>query len=379
MALPPGVDPSKTPLMLNPSGALPDFDNGPSLFNAELGTGISLIAIVGVFLVLRLSTNFKISRKLCLDDWLCLFAYAGGVGYWALNLCLSQRGAARHAWDVPISIVTTTFIKMQVSILFIISPTMWASKAAILALYIRIFGTMTWIRRTSYFWIWFMALFYSMYFVVAGTYCIPRKGEAWGGASFQRCSTSAWIHLVVGVFSCVADIFILVLPFPIVLRLHITVAKKITLSIVFGLGIILVGLSLLSLYYRVIIFRGGEATWNGTALAIVTLTEIFGTVAVSSAPAMSSFWFNILTESKMWTDLKSSFIFSSLRSRSSKQSLGGGTPSFVYSSSRAPGSSKQNLKPNHMGDTEFILRETRFEVVDEDASTKESSHSARQV
>ena len=83
-----------------------------------------------------------------------------------------------------------------------------------------------------------MALFYSMYFVVAGTYCIPRAGEAWGGGtSFQRCSTSAWLHLVVGVFSCVADIFILVLPFPIVLGLHITVAKKVTLSFVFGLGI----------------------------------------------------------------------------------------------------------------------------------------------
>lgn len=82
-----------------------------------------------------------------------------------------------------------------------------------------------------------MALFYSMYFIVAGLYCVPRKGEIWGGSSFQRCSTSAWLHLVVGVFSCVADMLILALPFPIVLRLHVTKAKKITLSFVFGVGI----------------------------------------------------------------------------------------------------------------------------------------------
>ena len=68
MALPPGVDPSKIPLMLNPSGAPPDFDNGPSLLAAELGTGVALISVVGAILVLRIATNFKISRKLCLDD-----------------------------------------------------------------------------------------------------------------------------------------------------------------------------------------------------------------------------------------------------------------------------------------------------------------------
>ena len=54
--------------MLNPSGAPPDFDNGPSLFDAELGIGIGLIAVVGIILVLRIATNSKITRKLCLDD-----------------------------------------------------------------------------------------------------------------------------------------------------------------------------------------------------------------------------------------------------------------------------------------------------------------------
>lgn len=106
MSLPAGMDPSTIPLMANPSGAPADFDNGPSLLNAQLGTGIALIVVGGICVVLRILTNLKISRKLCLDDCksallmylpgaitdkqrqdLCLFAYAGGVGYWALNLC----------------------------------------------------------------------------------------------------------------------------------------------------------------------------------------------------------------------------------------------------------------------------------------------------
>lgn len=74
MALPPGVDPSTIPLMLNPSGALPDFKNGPSLLDAELETGVALVVIAGIFLILRIATNLKVTRKLCLDDSKCIYA-----------------------------------------------------------------------------------------------------------------------------------------------------------------------------------------------------------------------------------------------------------------------------------------------------------------
>lgn len=152
------------------------------------------------------------------------------------DFVVGQKGAAKPAWEIPLSTITTIFIKLNLAILFVISPTIWAAKAAILSLYIRIFGSITWIRRLSYFWIAFMALFYAIQFVISGVYCIPRKGEAWDAASFQRCSESAWFQLMVGVFSCLADILILVLLFPIILKLHISVMQKVTLSIVFGVG-----------------------------------------------------------------------------------------------------------------------------------------------
>lgn len=141
--------------------------------------------------------------------------------------------------DNPIMIarLTTFFIKSQVALMFLIAFTQWAAKSAILALYIRVFGSIAWLRRTAYAWIVFMALFYSMNIVVAGVYCIPRKGETWGGASFARCATNTWPHIVVGVFQCLADLLILILPFPIIAKLHIKRSRKITLGVVFGTGI----------------------------------------------------------------------------------------------------------------------------------------------
>jgi hypothetical protein len=88
----------------------------------------------------------------------------------------------------------------------------------------------------------FMALFYGMNMVIAGVYCIPRPAESWMGASFTRCSSSAWLNIVVGVFSCLADLIILALPFPLLLRLHISMAKKISLVVVFGTGLLYVNI-----------------------------------------------------------------------------------------------------------------------------------------
>ncbi|KAF2873249.1 hypothetical protein BDV95DRAFT_489991 [Massariosphaeria phaeospora] len=345
------VDPSKTPLLPNLSGAKSNFENPPSLLAAQTGTGIALIVVSAVLLAIRLSTNKKLHRKLCLDDWLCLIAFAGGIGYWAVYNVVSRWGTARHAWDVPVTTMTVSMIQMQVAIRFLVAPALWAAKAAILALYIRIFGTITWLRRTAYFWIVFMALFYGMNIAIAGVYCIPRNDEAWEGAAFARCSTSAWLNVVVGVFSCLADLLILILPFPIVMRLHISLAKKVSLGIVFGTGLLLVVLSIISLYLRVIVFGGTDPTWNGTILGIITVAEIFGTIAVSCAPSMSSFWLNILIKSTIWSELKSSFVFS-WKSQPSKQ----------------------NLADIQQNDSTYILRETTYEVLEDGASRKSSNH-----
>ncbi|KAF2819133.1 hypothetical protein CC86DRAFT_335890 [Ophiobolus disseminans] len=360
MALPPDMDLSKIPIMANPSGEGPNFANGPSMYPAMLESGIALIVVGGFFLILRLATNLKVARKIGLDDLLCVFAFAGGAGYWALNLSISKQGATKHAWDVPLSFMSSSMAKMQLAILILIAPTMWAAKSAILALYIRVFGSITWLRRTAYAWIVFMALFYSMNVVVGGVYCIPRKGEVWGGASFARCATNNWPHVVVGVFSCLADLLILILPFPIVARLHVDRRRKIALGVVFGTGIILVGLSGVSLYFRVLVYRGIDPTWNAALLAILTVAEIFGTVVVSCAPAISSFWHKILTQSNLWSEIKSSSIFSSLKSRFSEQSSVNSKPSFVRPS-------KYDHEAAGRTDTSSTLKGTRSNVSEVDS------------
>jgi hypothetical protein len=110
--------------------------------------------------------------------------------------------------------------KIEAATQLTIAPTMWAAKSSILALYIRLFGVFQWLRRTSFVLIAFMALFYGGIIVVFGVYCIPRAGESWDGASIQRCGQSYWSIVVFGVFGSVSDLVILILPFPVLIKLH---------------------------------------------------------------------------------------------------------------------------------------------------------------
>jgi hypothetical protein len=115
---------------------------------------------------------------------------------------------------------------------------MWASKAAILALYIRLFGTVRWLRLTSYGLILFTFLFYWSNVAIAATFCLPRNGAPWDATALARCGSPVASVVVNGVFGVVADLVLFVLPFPVLYKLQLGRRKKIGLGIVFLVGLL---------------------------------------------------------------------------------------------------------------------------------------------
>jgi hypothetical protein len=67
------IDLSKIPLGPNPTGGPSNFDDPPTLMKPHNGVGITLIILGVLFVGLRVATNLRIARKLCLDD--CKFAH----------------------------------------------------------------------------------------------------------------------------------------------------------------------------------------------------------------------------------------------------------------------------------------------------------------
>ncbi|KAK2736778.1 hypothetical protein FQN57_000550 [Myotisia sp. PD_48] len=292
------ADMSHIPMAANPNGAPPNFVNPPSLELTLLGVGVAFIVLSGSALAIRLFTNYKHTGRLGLDDYLCLF---GEIG-------ISTEGAARHIWDVPVTIVTKSFIKRQFSLQMIIAPTMWATKAAVLALYIRIFSSLRWMRFTCYSLIVVLFLFYGSNIVIAAIYCLPRKGAPWDATAFERCSSTAVSAVVIGVFAVVADLVIIILPLPTIFGLRLAPDKRLGITIVFMIGFLTVLTSVVSLAYKVKVFLGNDPTWNGVNVTLATLAEIFGSVIVSCAPALYSFWLNFAKKSQIYSNIRSTFM-----------------------------------------------------------------------
>lgn len=118
----------------------------------------------------------------------------------------------------------------------IIGPTMWASKAAIMALYIRVFGRVRWLRFTCYGLLIFTFLFYWSNILIALTFCLPKKGASWDDATtFAKCDRQAIAIVIIGIFGVAADIVLFALPFPVILNLQLG-RKKTGLCLVFLIG-----------------------------------------------------------------------------------------------------------------------------------------------
>src|SRR4051794_1885514 len=94
-------------------------------------------------------------------------------------------------------------------------PMAWFGKTAILAMYIRLFGAIHWMRTASYVLIVLVGLLNASNIVMAVIYCHPRKGEGWDQTPYARCFSTRDMALATGVLGAVGDLAIFALPFPV--------------------------------------------------------------------------------------------------------------------------------------------------------------------
>ena len=118
------------------------------------------------------------------------------------------------------------------------SLTMFFAKLALFLLYYRIFSLD---RRTKigvYFGISIVCLFYLATFIVQLVFCIPRHHESWTSTTYvKRCSRGEGLGDVHGVFGLASDIYIFILPLPVLYRLKMSLKKKIGVTAVFLTGL----------------------------------------------------------------------------------------------------------------------------------------------
>ncbi|KAI0842312.1 hypothetical protein F5Y06DRAFT_257278 [Hypoxylon sp. FL0890] len=307
MELPPGVDLTKIPLLPNPDGSPPNFDNPPSLRVTTYAVTIILMTATFILVSLRFRMNIKIYHKFALDDYLCILAWILATVY--NIIVLTATPTARHIWDVPLSAIDASWVKRSAVLGTIYGPAMWFAKTAILTMYLRLFSVVKWMRWCCYFGIGFLFCAYWSLVPVSVIYNFPHGDEHWDLAMELDSRPAQVPFVVIGLLSVISDLFILVLPFPILLKLQASWKRRLGLCLIFITAIIGIVSSCFVFYLRVVLWQNKtlDSTWNVAASYLTVAVEMDVAVIISCIPAAAASWKLIAQDSKLLSSLRSVF------------------------------------------------------------------------
>ncbi|KAK8037303.1 hypothetical protein PG991_000649 [Apiospora marii] len=318
----PGVPP-----MINTLAQPSDAIDGSSLWQIMLAIGVIFISISAVFVIIRVGTRVKLDLGLHVEDYLCIFGEAVGIAAWVLeyesmyavcifdgveadddNLTVTERRTvANPGSDIAARIFTTAELKTMVALLLLISIANGLAKVSILYFFVRLFGTLRWARNLCYGVLAATVAVYGAYEIAILAICIPAPGEPWDVMTvLARINHSLQPTVMLGVYNVLFDVTMLVLPLVIVARLQMQPERKRGLAVVFLIGFLIVVASVVGLAYRIVAVIPSRAmrSRNQANVSITSYAEIFGTVTVSCAPALLSFWTKIVVKSRLYARMR---------------------------------------------------------------------------
>ncbi|CAD6593000.1 MAG: hypothetical protein ASARMPREDX12_006648 [Alectoria sarmentosa] len=279
---------SKLPSMPPPAGATIDFGGPNPLETTIISVTSVFIGLAIMFVGIRAYTKIKINRKGSWDDQVV------------------NEGFGRHYWNVPLIItLSDAFLKLGFISDWFCNVAYIFVKITFFILYWNIFKPFRWLKFSIV----------GGAIVVSGVYiaftlanligATPRAGQTW------LESTGSW-HYEIGVkisiplaaWSLVSDVFILLLPISGVLRLQLSLKKRLVLLAVFMTGFGACICSSLSLYYRTLLDK--DVTYSAVRIQILIIVELCVGIYITCMPATSVFVRHILPSV---TSLRSKLIY----------------------------------------------------------------------
>ncbi|KAF2122856.1 hypothetical protein BDV96DRAFT_639414 [Lophiotrema nucula] len=278
------------------------------------------MSLMLVAVTLRVYARAIVVRTFGFEDWACLFAAVLNVGYAAVAfIALSGPGLGIHMWDMHIGdIMHESYFKTLIASQSLYPVVLLFTKLSILLLVYRIF----WADKKARVMVWFgiavNTIFYFITFVLTVVWCAPPAGgNPMLSAAKPSCQTDVHRMTVVqSGFNIGSDLYLVIIPIPLVAGLKMSWGRKVRVSFVFGLGLLATILSALNLYYRVLSLRTIDTSWAYIPVYICSIFELNIGVICTCLPCFPALF---KTEGmKNLFSLRSWSIFSSISSSRSR-------------------------------------------------------------
>ncbi|KAI9158001.1 Satratoxin biosynthesis SC15 cluster protein [Paramyrothecium foliicola] len=284
-------------------------DLGPAIVGvAAASIGISTVAVVLRFWSRAGST----SLAFWWDDWLVLITTIVSHGFLSLYIAWTKIGFGKHVEFIPVTSMLPSVYYSKASIV-LHALCIWLIKISALFLFARIFRQSVRFRRL----LWILGVAVTCWLactaVVPWFNCHPIRrtlDPMVPGYCFERMGwfyTSAFLNAFF-------DLVILVLPMPLIWRLHMTVQRKISITFVFTLGYCT---AFLSFARFIIIIRDAKVMsatleqdpyWRTVPLLILSMLEAPFAIVALCAPAIGQLTTRIIKHRRFptWSKVFSS-------------------------------------------------------------------------
>ncbi|KAG6362551.1 hypothetical protein INS49_007643 [Diaporthe citri] len=258
----------------------------------EIGV-IALVAVATLSVLLRLGSRLVQDAGLRADDYLIIVALILCIGTCVVTVRMTGAGAGRHIWALRTEeVVETSLYLFALAIVYSLAA--MAIKMSIILLYVRVFSTANTAFRRCIFAAEFLTMALSVTFIVVIlAACQPLQffWTQYDGVSEGTCISTSSFFVAFSIFNVSVDVFLLVLPIPMVLKLHMSVRKKLIVCALTMLGTFACAAGLIRIYYMMLFAFAHDHTWAMGPVGLwVSVEPAIGVVTACLANVMPLYY-----------------------------------------------------------------------------------------
>ncbi|KAI6843738.1 hypothetical protein KC340_g880 [Hortaea werneckii] len=266
------------PLEVLSTWPTPNYGNPETRGQASLIVNIIFLFLVLVAVALRVYSRTLVRRWFGLDDIMIGLATIFTIGLTVVVVLANERfGWNRHIYDIPFEhIEAANIIALTAKVTFTLAATF--TRLSLCMFYYRLVGDsgVNWFRWVVHANVAFTVAVCITFVFLSVFLCTPVQYYwEFPPSTDGHCLDEGIATLAAGILNLSADLLATITPIPLVMRLNMRLKYRIGVSILFGLGFIVIVAGIVRTYY---IWKGlmdtYDATWYAYPLWIAAAVEI---------------------------------------------------------------------------------------------------------
>ncbi|BCS24829.1 uncharacterized protein APUU_41273S [Aspergillus puulaauensis] len=227
------------------------------------GAVIGLLCASFVLVILRFIARLTLRNPLLADDWAIIAALCCIGATTGLSVSGSFVGAGRHVWAVSLDDLMKLY-RFLFSYTFIYGAGCTCTRVSILFFYRRIFSPLEKPLKIALLFASFITIAYPLIiWITMANACKPLSffWTQFSGKTNGKCININQFFLALGILNMLNDFIILALPFPRIIKLQMTLQKKVAICCIMAVGIFVCVASILRIHFLSLFMNTADVTY----------------------------------------------------------------------------------------------------------------------